>query len=191
MAGLGDRVLAQRRAVFGVEHAVFGERRGHCARERPAVCEHCAGVPLYEHQPIAGVTPRGRCSGSIRTRSSRRWTRVRELARRYNAQTCQFGNLGRNALRGPDFAWGDFYLTKWFTLREHVKLRLEGSIQPFQSSKLRATDSRRCRNSRKTFDPNRIRSAYLCHRAADRIAWCRTWRRQFSAMIAFQARLEF
>ena len=37
----------------------------------------------------------------------------------------KFGNLGRNALRGPDFAWGDFYLTKWFTLREHVKLRIE------------------------------------------------------------------
>ena len=26
----------------------------------------------------------------------------------------------------PISSWGDFYLTKWFTLREHVKLRLEG-----------------------------------------------------------------
>ena len=31
-----------------------------------------------------------------------------------NPQHCQFGNLGRNALRGPDFVWSDFYLTKWF-----------------------------------------------------------------------------
>src|SRR5579863_8675055 len=45
-----------------------------------------------------------------------------------NPQNCQFGNLGRNALRGPDFAWGDLYLTKWFTPREHVKLRLEGQV---------------------------------------------------------------
>jgi len=40
-------------------------------------------------------------------------------------QTCQFGNLGRNALRGPDFLWSDFYLTKWFPLTEHVNLRFE------------------------------------------------------------------
>ncbi|HLM81425.1 MAG TPA: carboxypeptidase-like regulatory domain-containing protein [Terriglobales bacterium] len=43
-------------------------------------------------------------------------------------QTCQFGNLGRNALRGPDFLWSDFYLTKWFPLSEHVKLRFEGQF---------------------------------------------------------------
>ena len=43
-------------------------------------------------------------------------------------QNCQFGNLGRNALRGPDFFWSDFYLTKWFSLTEHVKLRFEGQF---------------------------------------------------------------
>jgi len=43
-------------------------------------------------------------------------------------QTCQFGSLGRNALRGPDFLWSDFYLTKWFPLTEHVKLRFEGQF---------------------------------------------------------------
>ena len=40
-------------------------------------------------------------------------------------QNCQFGTLGRNAFRGPDFFWSDFYLTKWFPLREQVKLRLD------------------------------------------------------------------
>jgi len=43
-------------------------------------------------------------------------------------QNCQFGTLGRNALRGPDFLWSDFYLTKWFPLTEHVKLRFEGQF---------------------------------------------------------------
>ena len=43
-------------------------------------------------------------------------------------QNCRFGNLGRNSLRGPDFLWSDFYLTKWFALTEHVKLRFESQF---------------------------------------------------------------
>ena len=34
---------------------------------------------------------------------------------------CQFGNLGRNALRGPDFVWSDLYLTKWFPVRYRAR----------------------------------------------------------------------
>jgi hypothetical protein len=45
-----------------------------------------------------------------------------------NPHNCQFGNLGRNALRGPDFVWNDFYLTKWFLVTEHVKLRMEAQF---------------------------------------------------------------
>jgi hypothetical protein len=40
-----------------------------------------------------------------------------------NPKNCQFGNLGRNALRGPNFVWSDFYRTKWFPLTERVKMR--------------------------------------------------------------------
>ena len=43
-------------------------------------------------------------------------------------QNCQFGNLGRNALRGPDFVWSDFYLTKWFALTERLKLRFDAQF---------------------------------------------------------------
>ena len=43
-------------------------------------------------------------------------------------QHCQFGNLGRNALRGPDFFWNDLYLTKWFPMTEHFKLRIEAQF---------------------------------------------------------------
>ena len=43
-------------------------------------------------------------------------------------QHCQFGSLGRNALRGPDFFWSDFYLTKWFPVTERVKLRIEAQF---------------------------------------------------------------
>jgi hypothetical protein len=87
------------------------------------------GVPLYAHHPVPGVTQpgtiqwlnpdafasavdpsTGQCSGGD------------------SPQNCQFGNLGRNALRGPDFFWNDFYLTKWFPLTERVKLRVEAQF---------------------------------------------------------------
>jgi len=94
----------------------------------PQFASVVAGVPLYEHNAIPGVTQpgtiqwlnpaafisavdpsTGACSGD-------------------SSQACQFGNLGRNALRGPDFAWSDFYFTKWFALNERVKLRLEAQF---------------------------------------------------------------
>ena len=98
------------------------------------------GVPLYKHNPIPGVTqpgtvqwlnpdafistvdpsqqklangqivPAGSCNGGD------------------SPQTCQFGNLGRNALRGPQFFWSDFYLTKWFPVTERVKLRFDAQF---------------------------------------------------------------
>ena len=87
------------------------------------------GVPLYAHHPVSAVTQpgtiqwlnpdafvsavdpsTGQCSGGD------------------DPQHCQFGNLGRNSLRGPDFLWSDFYLTKWFPLTEHAKLRFEGQF---------------------------------------------------------------
>lgn len=43
-------------------------------------------------------------------------------------QNCRFGDSGRNAFRGPDFFWSDFYLTKWFNLSERLKLRIEGQF---------------------------------------------------------------
>ena len=56
-------------------------------------------------------------------------TRLRELATAAtSAQNCQFGNLGRNALRGPNFFWSDFYITKWFPLSERVKLRFDAQF---------------------------------------------------------------
>jgi hypothetical protein len=45
-----------------------------------------------------------------------------------SAQNCQFGSLARNALRGPDFFWSDFYITKWFPLSERVKLRFDAQF---------------------------------------------------------------
>ena len=88
-----------------------------------------AGAPLYASGPIAGITQ----PGTIQ------WLNPSAFASAVDPSTgncvggdtrndCQFGNLGRNALRGPDFVWSDFYLTKWFTLKEHVKLRIDAQF---------------------------------------------------------------
>jgi hypothetical protein len=84
------------------------------------------GVPLYEHNAIPGVTQPGTVQ----------WLNPDAFVSTVDPSTgaclggdsptnCQFGDLGRNALRGPNFAWSDFYLTKSFSLTEGVKLRFD------------------------------------------------------------------
>ena len=87
------------------------------------------GVPLYEHHPIPGVTQ----PGTLQWLNPDAFVSAVDPSTGLchggdSPQNCQFGNLGRNALRGPNFLWGDFYLTKWFTLTERVKLRFEGQF---------------------------------------------------------------
>jgi len=87
------------------------------------------GVPLYEHNPIRGVTQ----PGTLQWLNPDAFVSVVDpstgaCAGRDSPKNCQFGNLGRNALRGPDFFWSDLYLTKWFQLTEHVKLRIDGQF---------------------------------------------------------------
>jgi hypothetical protein len=87
------------------------------------------GVPLYEHHPIPGVTQ----PGTVQWLNPDAFVSTVDPSTGQcyggdSPQTCQFGNLGRNSLRGPEFFWSDFYLTKWFALTEHLKLRFEGQF---------------------------------------------------------------
>ena len=41
---------------------------------------------------------------------------------------CQFGNSGRNSVRGPHFIDSDMYITKTFPIREGIKLRIDGQL---------------------------------------------------------------
>ncbi len=87
------------------------------------------GVPIYEHNSIPGITQ----PGTIQWLNPNAFVSTVDpstgaCAGGDNPANCQFGNLGRNALRGPDFVWGDLYLTKWFQLSEHVKLRIDGQF---------------------------------------------------------------
>ena len=87
------------------------------------------GVPLYEHNPIPGVTQ----PGTIQWLNPEAFVSTVDPSTGAcvggdTAANCQFGNLGRNALRGPDFTWSDLYLSKWFTLHERLKLRIDGQF---------------------------------------------------------------
>ena len=87
------------------------------------------GVPPYEHHPVSGITQ----PGTIQWLNPDAFVSTVDPSTGAclggdTSGTCQFGNLGRNALRGPDFWWSDLYLTKWFTLKERVKLRIDGQF---------------------------------------------------------------
>ena len=87
------------------------------------------GVPLYEHNAIPGVTQ----AGTIQWLNPDAFVSAVDPTTGActggdSARNCQFGDLGRNALRGPGFLWSDLYLTKWFSLKEHVKLRVDGQF---------------------------------------------------------------
>jgi hypothetical protein len=87
------------------------------------------GVPLYQHNPIPGVTQ----PGTIQWLNPDAFASVVDpsigaCAGGDSPKNCQFGNLGRNALRGPDFFWSDLYLTKWIQLTERVRLRIDGQF---------------------------------------------------------------
>lgn len=84
------------------------------------------GVPLYEHKPIPGVTQ----PGTVQWLNPNAFVSTVDPSTGAcyggdSPQNCQFGNLGRNALRGPDFVWSDLYLTKWFFLTERMRLRFD------------------------------------------------------------------
>ena len=87
------------------------------------------GVPLYEHSAIPGVTQ----PGTIQWLNPNAFVSSVDPSTGACAggnmpQNCQFGNLGRNALRGPDFIWSDLYVSKWFALNEKAKLRIDGQF---------------------------------------------------------------
>ena len=106
-----------------------GQAEGIVQGSGPEFASVVPGVPLYQHHPIAVVTQ----PGTLQWLNPDAFVSAVDPSTGQcyggdSPQNCRFGNLGRNSLRGPDFLWSDFYLTKWFPLTEHVKLRLEGQF---------------------------------------------------------------
>jgi hypothetical protein len=83
-------------------------------------------VPLYTTTPIPGVTPAG----------TLQWLNPDAFVSSVDASTgacrggdspttCQFGNLGRNTVRGPQFVWSDIYVTKQIAGSKGMTVRAE------------------------------------------------------------------
>jgi hypothetical protein len=95
----------------------------------PQFARRVPGVPLYRKAPYPGVTEAG----------TRQWLNPEAFASVVDPTTgactggdsvasCQFGDSGRNTLRGPHFTYSDIYLTRRFPLRESVSLRFDTQL---------------------------------------------------------------
>ncbi|HUV70647.1 MAG TPA: TonB-dependent receptor [Terracidiphilus sp.] len=92
----------------------------------PQFARRVVGVPLYRKTDYAGVTVAG----------TRQWLNPEAFVSVVDPTTgactggdtvsgCQFGDSGRNTVRGPHFTDSDIYLTKLFPLRNGVSVRFD------------------------------------------------------------------
>src|SRR6202050_5228845 len=114
---------------YSATNSSTGQQEGIVQGSGPEFASVVPGVPLYNHHSIPGVTQPGTLQwlnpGAFLSAVD---PSTGQCYGGDSPQNCQFGDLGRNSLRGPDFLWSDFYLTKWFPLTEHVKLRFESQF---------------------------------------------------------------
>jgi hypothetical protein len=116
-------------SVLSAPYSANGNGIGIIQGSGPQYASVVPGVPVYDHNSIPGITQ----PGTVQWLNPDAFVSTVDpstgaCAGGDSAANCQFGNLGRNALRGPDFVWSDLYLTKWFQLSEHVKLRIDGQF---------------------------------------------------------------
>jgi hypothetical protein len=119
-SGLPFTVLSQPYTANG--EAVFQASGPQFARRIP-------GVPLYSKTPYTGVT----IAGTKQWLNPNAFSSVVDptngaCAGGDSVANCQFGDSGRNTVRGPHFTDSDMYLTKRFALREGVSLRLDAQL---------------------------------------------------------------
>ncbi|MGH9541288.1 MAG: carboxypeptidase regulatory-like domain-containing protein [Terriglobales bacterium] len=98
----------------------------------PMFAYQVPGQSVYAKQPINGVTQAGEIqwfnpSAFISAMDSSTGNCVNPSTgvQSVDAATCQFGNLGRNTLRGPGFLWSDLSLAKFFQVSEKVRFKAE------------------------------------------------------------------
>jgi hypothetical protein len=98
----------------------------------PQFARRVPGQPLYRKTAVKGVTVAG----------TRQWLNPDAFISVVDPSTgactggdspanCQFGDLGRNTVRGPHFTGSDIYLSRKFPLREHASFRFD--VQMFNA----------------------------------------------------------
>ena len=92
----------------------------------PAYANRVRGVPAYTKKSVAGVTVAG----------TKQWLNPDAFASVVDPATgactggnsaanCQFGNSGRNLVRGPHYTNSDLYITKTIPIHEAITFRLD------------------------------------------------------------------
>jgi hypothetical protein len=95
----------------------------------PQFARRVPGAPLYRKTPYSGVTVAG----------TKQWLNPEAFVSIVDPTTgactegdtlsnCQFGNSGRNTVRGPHFTYSDIYLTKKFAITEGISLRFDTQL---------------------------------------------------------------
>jgi hypothetical protein len=95
----------------------------------PQFANRVPGVPLYRKTPAPGVTQPG----------SLQWLNPDAFASVVDPSTgacaggdsqasCQFGDSGRNNIRGPHFTYSEVYVTKKIPITEHVTFRFDAQF---------------------------------------------------------------
>ncbi|MGD0097460.1 MAG: TonB-dependent receptor [Terracidiphilus sp.] len=95
----------------------------------PQFANRVPSVPLYRKTSVSGVTQTG----------SRQWLNPDAFASVVDPSTgacaggdspanCQFGDSGRNNVRGPHFTYSEIYLTKRIAITERVNFRLDSQV---------------------------------------------------------------
>ena len=101
----------------------------------PNYANRVPGVPLYRKTPYPGVTIDG----------TKQWLNPDAFVSVVDPTTgacytgvpgvqndhptiCQFGDSGRNSVRGPHFTYSDMYITKSLPIREGIRLRIDGQL---------------------------------------------------------------
>ena len=92
----------------------------------PQFANRVPGVPLYRKTPASGVTQ----PGSLQWLNPDAFASVVDpgtgaCAGGDSPATCQFGDSGRNSVRGPHFTYSEAYVTRKVPITENVTLRFD------------------------------------------------------------------
>ena len=124
-SGLPFSVLSQ--PYIANANGVFQANGASTAQfNAPAYASQIPGMPVYRKNSVAGVTVAG----------TKQWLNPEAFVSVVDPTTgacvggdlpsnCQFGNSGRNSVRGPHYTNSDLYITKTFPIKEGVSLRLD------------------------------------------------------------------
>ncbi len=109
-----------------------------------------------------------------------------------SAANCQFGDSGRNTVRGPHFTDSDIYLSRKFHLAEHASLRFDVQMfNAFNHPNFAIAQQRRGRRSRQVSSRPKFGTLESTISPPTGLLGVGLGGDSSPRMIAFQARIEF